>query len=455
MLRSSCKSWFNLILDLRSFPKWFVLNQQACALYFVLLGSISCLDYLKSLNFFFSSDLIPQAAASGHFDVVKFLHKSGCKLDQVTTVRAAGSGNIELLEYCIENSFSISEWKDNKLAFSLCYEAAKLGQLHVLKYLHENGFAFDSSLSYPAATNNHLECVKYLLEIRSGAALDSAPGYLNSLEAIQLYIEKCTPKDGWKTFACQNAARLGDLTMLKWAHENGAPWNEALSAAIQCGSLSCLQYMVNNGATIEQTVEMVGSVDVLKFLLEKFPEIVEVDAVYTMATEYMNRDIMAHLSSKSYEKPASLGAIAAQTGNFEFFKWCVEELKFDTKPELHIWDGDYSDILGSALITKNYDFVKYVVDNKLHQPNKNYLEEIQNYSDVRIWKLIYQMGPAVEFPDSMLHAAAANGTGEVLAWFIEHGAKFTELHAYSAASSANPEGLSYLLKHGCKSHLPN
>jgi hypothetical protein len=54
---------------------------------------------------------------------------------------------------------------------------------------------------------------------------------------------------------CTNAAAAGDLTRLKYAHENGCPWDESTcEAAARCGHLECLQYAHENGCPWDEWV---------------------------------------------------------------------------------------------------------------------------------------------------------------------------------------------------------
>ena len=47
---------------------------------------------------------------------------------------------------------------------------------------------------------------------------------------------------------CAAAAEGGHLECLKYAHENGSPWNERTCvAAAECGRLECLKYLHENG----------------------------------------------------------------------------------------------------------------------------------------------------------------------------------------------------------------
>jgi hypothetical protein len=449
MLRSSCKSWFNLILDFYAFPKWFVLDQQACASYFVSIGSISCLEYLKSLNFFFSSELVANAAGSRHFDVVKFLHKHGCLLNELAACEAARVGSLEILKYCIENSFPRNYLKQN-FGSALTYRAASSGHLLVLQYLHENGYGMDSNVTYVASLYNHLDCMKYALDNGCISSWAYGGGFFGNIEAIQLYLDKGFPKHGWKTLACQNAAKLGDLQMLKWAHDNGAPWNDAIMKAIAKGSLSCVQYMVENGVQIENTVTIIGSVQVLAYLVECTTAKIDTSEIYQDATKSMDKEMLAYLSSRSFVKPASLALTAAETGNFEFFKWCIEELKFDTSPIMNTTIIPF-DIFGAAL--GNYDIMKYVVEKILGpniQPYSWYVDNVLHYyPDVRIWRLMYDL-EKFEMTDSLLHNAAARGTPELLEWLTECGAKFEEEHVASAVVGNNLACMAFLIKQGCK-----
>ena len=53
---------------------------------------------------------------------------------------------------------------------------------------------------------------------------------------------------------CTNAAAAGDLTRLKYAHENGCPWDESTCEAAARGHLECLQYAHENGCPWDEWV---------------------------------------------------------------------------------------------------------------------------------------------------------------------------------------------------------
>ena len=71
----------------------------------------------------------------------------------------------------------------------------------------------------------------------------------------------------------QNAAKYGELECLKYAHENGCPWDEETCAsAAEKGKLECLKYAHENGCPWdEDTCEFAaakGDLECLKYACE-------------------------------------------------------------------------------------------------------------------------------------------------------------------------------------------
>ncbi|ATZ80151.1 ankyrin repeat domain-containing protein [Bodo saltans virus] len=98
-----------------------------------------------------------------------------------------------------------------------------------------------------AAINGHLECLKYAHE--NGCPWDSntclqAAGN-GHLECLKYAHENGCP---WNMLTCEYAAKYGHLECLKYLHENGCPWNILTCAyAAQNGHLECLKYAHENG----------------------------------------------------------------------------------------------------------------------------------------------------------------------------------------------------------------
>ena len=94
-----------------------------------------------------------------------------------------------------------------------------------IKYIDFNKFDIinNNNTCYYATQNGHLECLKYAHE-------NGCP---------------------WDKSICLEASRYGHLECLKYAHENGCPWNEfTCSNASRNGHLECLKYAYNNDCPI-------------------------------------------------------------------------------------------------------------------------------------------------------------------------------------------------------------
>jgi hypothetical protein len=125
-------------------------------------------------------------------------------------------------------------------------EAAKKGHLECLTYLHENGSTWDADTCAYAAENGSdakqarlALCERELLERSSNNPIHS------HLECLKYAHENGCP---WDEDTCMHAAWKGQLECLKYAHENGCKWNaNTCTYAAENGNLECLRYAHENG----------------------------------------------------------------------------------------------------------------------------------------------------------------------------------------------------------------
>jgi len=94
----------------------------------------------------------------------------------------------------------------------------------------------------------HDDIIKTLIDVRdTNTIYDICPllSYLGKLECLKYARENGCPWDKW---ACSYSAWFGHLDILKYAHENGCPWDESTcEAAARNGHLDCLRYARENG----------------------------------------------------------------------------------------------------------------------------------------------------------------------------------------------------------------
>jgi hypothetical protein len=81
-----------------------------------------------------------------------------------------------------------------------------------------------------------LETIRLFNDIINGV-IDISNYYENRMNVID-------PRNN----ICKYAAKNGNFELLKYAHENGCPWNEDICTyAAKSGHLDCLQYAHENG----------------------------------------------------------------------------------------------------------------------------------------------------------------------------------------------------------------
>ena len=102
--------------------------------------------------------------------------------------------------------------------------AAEAGQLEVLKWLKERGFCLKKRVCLVAAKNGYLEVLKWARE--NGASCEGEhSGEIVSIASLgHLSILRNAIESGG-TFhpnTCKDAAKMGNLEVLKWAREWGS-----------------------------------------------------------------------------------------------------------------------------------------------------------------------------------------------------------------------------------------
>ena len=100
-----------------------------------------------------------EAARLGNLELLRWLREEKkFDWDNMTINEAAHHGHLHIVRHCVEQKCPIT-----KLA---CAFAAKNGHLDILKYLHEKNAPWDSWTCAFARENNHLECLLYALDNR-------------------------------------------------------------------------------------------------------------------------------------------------------------------------------------------------------------------------------------------------------------------------------------------------
>ena len=153
-----------------------------------------------------------QVAATNKLELLKWAREEKkCHWDYRTIDMAANQGNLEMVKYCVANECPIDE--------GACANAASEGHLECLKYLREEVKApWIWTTAIWAAANGHLHILEYLVERKY---------------------------DKFNGQTCTWAAENGHLDCLKYLHETAkAPWTyRAVLEAHENNQTECVQYL--------------------------------------------------------------------------------------------------------------------------------------------------------------------------------------------------------------------
>jgi hypothetical protein len=190
---------------------------------------------------------IAVAAEQGNMEMVKYCVANECPVDECACAKAASNGHLECLKYLHEEVKAPWDWRTGTWA-------ASNGHLHILEYLVDRKYDTNGQLACTdAAENGHLDCLKYLHEVAKApwgkytASWAAEKGHLHILEYL---VER--EYDEYDEDACWYAAKHGHLDCLKYLHEVAkAPWSyRAVEAAYENDHLECLQYLLENNCPV-------------------------------------------------------------------------------------------------------------------------------------------------------------------------------------------------------------
>jgi len=101
-----------------------------------------------------SKEACSYAARGGNWEVLEWLHNTGCPWDATTTCAAAAGGHLEVLKWLHNHG---CPWN-----YMTCAYAAEGGQLTVLQWLREHGCPWDRSTCIHAAMAGQLEVLQWV-----------------------------------------------------------------------------------------------------------------------------------------------------------------------------------------------------------------------------------------------------------------------------------------------------
>ena len=237
-----------------------------------LAGHLNCLRYLRERGARWKkAKVIAAAARGGHLPCLQYAHQQGQPLLSEFYTFAVVKSNFEMMRYLHENGCA---WDKHA-----CRTAAATGNFPFLQFIHEHGGYWDTEVCRLASERRDLNMVLYLLRngclpsdniwtfqgteleqihkcfVDAGLPWSATPEALplvihfGSFESLQYLVENGCP---WHFATTTYITVEKNVEMLRYVHEKGCPWslNICLHAAFW-GSLECLEYAHTHGAVME------------------------------------------------------------------------------------------------------------------------------------------------------------------------------------------------------------
>jgi len=235
--------------------KWFKSNNygewtENSTLSAALNGHLKCLKFLFNQKCPWDKRTCAIAAANGHLECLRYAHQNKCPWDEKVCSLAALGNHLEILEYARSEN---CPWDQETI-----FNGVKAGHLGIISFAIKNNcpmgnfpLIFKSEICSLAALEGNLECLEYLLkECKIQWIFDLKTSVTEAAKRGHFHIVKFAFQqnyDIWSTLICQYAALHGNLSMLRYAHENGCPWDdETCDEAVNNSNLHCLKYAYHN-----------------------------------------------------------------------------------------------------------------------------------------------------------------------------------------------------------------
>ncbi|GFH47599.1 hypothetical protein CTEN210_04074 [Chaetoceros tenuissimus] len=253
---------------------------------------LQTLKFLHLHEYPWNEKVCELAAKTDNLRTLKFARSKGCPWNAKETVKfAAMSGNIDILEYCLQNGCELSAdlcaysvlkknnpkaldtlqwlrqrscpWDDKTCQYAVTYK-----NYDAFVWARNNGCEMDSITFSMVMSSDNISVIEHCLEnqdknrkffqIRGRnedsdditsicksiftLGYDSTAGLVEKLRLLQKYGHE------WNASVTAIAADSGNLQVLKWLHFRGCPWDaRTCNAAIRNNNLEMLKYAHENG----------------------------------------------------------------------------------------------------------------------------------------------------------------------------------------------------------------
>ncbi len=309
----------------------------------VSLGHIHILEYLESIGVQTDEGYLETAISKKQLESIKYLHKKGCEFSEENFYDAVSIGDLKIVEYLFNNGCPINIGDDlynnsNDLHTNI---ASRRNNLEVLKFLHKNGFPWDSTTVLSALEHSYsIDCLKYLIENNCPYNERYIKNELlpDNLEALKSFFEKGLKLDK-ELFdntiiggnlevldfllnnGCEYKTTIFDVVLcttyvigrsafdfLQLLHKHNFPFditttNTAVDCCQEMETMDCLKYLIQNGSPYDESTMgkaiMSNDLCVIQYLMSIGCPIPDSNI---LQNEYISKKVYSYLTENVYTK---------------------------------------------------------------------------------------------------------------------------------------------------------
>lgn len=297
------------------------------------------------------------------------------------------------------DNFYVLNWavdeKQSVLYCDVMTEAAKHGNLEIVKWLTDRHCVTDNSAIQTAAGAGHLELVKY---------------FSHKENRVMHYV------------GC-NAARNGHRKIVEYYYSTfPSSIFDIAEGAVLGGHIDIVEFVCANTRVLRK-FSGTRYVHMLKWLIENDLYSYTIPGVEYMAS-YGNLECLQELVSQNYEvRFYKVFDAAVLSRNMELVQWLYDIACPFGKSAIRI-----------ATQINSLEMVRLLLSWDC-QVDEDACAHSAEYADLEILKLFYDYGCRMD--DKVINNAAMNGNLEIIVWAHQHGCKWSEKTLRKAVSSNN------------------
>lgn len=316
-------------------------------------GSAAVLDWCHRKGLRVNPWAYATAIAAGSTTCVDAAIRNGCALTHSMGTAAALMGNIAILKrlrdcghvWTAAHSAAAASLGDEGNATlrwlidagcpcdaSATTNLASRGDLGALKWLHGLGCPVDSEACLGAARNGHLGVIRWLdangCAWQPASCAEAALG--GHLDVIQWAKDRGHP---WSEGICDHAAVEAHLAILAWAHDgHGCAWSDlsrsaACADAARVGNLAMLRWLLARGCpvgiqVVQHAAEQ-GRLDILECVDAHGYNWTHDEHVCVCAAQGGHADVLAWLWERGAPLSDAVCVDAANNGHVHVIEWAV------------------------------------------------------------------------------------------------------------------------------------